>query len=120
VGTDTDRVTFGKQDEDVLLISEVVSTSSARKDYDDCTAKYGRYAIPLSDKTCKHGRTKRTALFIHSEMTRTGGHGRPESQRWDGPGDYKSHGCIKLAPDDIKKLFAVLADGPAPHRLTVV
>ncbi|MFF7488682.1 hypothetical protein ACH4MW_31680 [Streptomyces luteogriseus] len=27
--------------EDVLLISEVVSTSSARKDYDDCTAKYG-------------------------------------------------------------------------------
>ncbi|MGY0058220.1 Uma2 family endonuclease [Streptomyces sp. LZ34] len=33
--------------EDVLLISEVVSTSSARKDYDDCTAKYGRYGIPI-------------------------------------------------------------------------
>jgi hypothetical protein len=33
--------------EDVLLISEVVSTSSARKDYDDCTAKYGRYGIPV-------------------------------------------------------------------------
>ncbi|MEV0846091.1 Uma2 family endonuclease [Streptomyces sp. NPDC049954] len=33
--------------DDVLLISEVVSTSSARKDYDDCTAKYGRYGIPI-------------------------------------------------------------------------
>ncbi|MFD4144298.1 Uma2 family endonuclease [Streptomyces sp. NPDC058572] len=33
--------------EDVLLISEVVSTSSARKDYDDCTAKYGRHGIPI-------------------------------------------------------------------------
>ncbi|MFE0520794.1 Uma2 family endonuclease [Streptomyces sp. NPDC058954] len=33
--------------EDVLLISEVVSTSSARKDYDDCTATYGRYGIPI-------------------------------------------------------------------------
>ncbi|GAQ55242.1 Uma2 family endonuclease [Streptomyces acidiscabies] len=33
--------------EDVLLITEVVSVSSARKDYDDCTAKYGRYGIPV-------------------------------------------------------------------------
>ncbi|MCF3962722.1 Uma2 family endonuclease [Streptomyces fuscigenes] len=33
--------------EDVLLISEVVPASSARKDYDDCTAKYGRYGIPV-------------------------------------------------------------------------
>ncbi|MCA1222749.1 Uma2 family endonuclease [Streptomyces sp. 8L] len=33
--------------EDVLLIAEVVSVSSARKDYDDCTAKYGRYGIPI-------------------------------------------------------------------------
>lgn len=33
--------------EDVLLIAEVVSVSSARKDYDDCTAKYGRYGIPV-------------------------------------------------------------------------
>jgi Uma2 family endonuclease len=29
------------------LISEVVPTSSARKDYDDCTAKHGRYGIPI-------------------------------------------------------------------------
>ncbi|GGN07252.1 Uma2 family endonuclease [Streptomyces fuscichromogenes] len=33
--------------EDVLLLSGVVSTSSARKDYDDCTAKYGRYGVPI-------------------------------------------------------------------------
>ncbi|MFJ3975006.1 Uma2 family endonuclease [Streptomyces sp. NPDC090021] len=33
--------------EDVLLIAEVVSVSSARRDYDDCTAKYGRYGIPV-------------------------------------------------------------------------
>ncbi|GAA2149774.1 hypothetical protein GCM10009760_43310 [Kitasatospora kazusensis] len=33
--------------EDVLLIAEVVPVSSARKDYDDCTAKYGRYGIPV-------------------------------------------------------------------------
>ncbi|MFJ6697011.1 Uma2 family endonuclease [Streptomyces sp. NPDC091272] len=33
--------------EDVLLVAEVVSVSSARKDYDDCTAKYGRYGIPI-------------------------------------------------------------------------
>ncbi|WP_083977546.1 Uma2 family endonuclease [Kitasatospora azatica] len=37
------RFTF----EDVLLIAEVVPVSSARKDYDDCTAKYGRYGIPV-------------------------------------------------------------------------
>ncbi|MFD8309076.1 hypothetical protein ACFV29_43195 [Streptomyces sp. NPDC059690] len=29
------------------MVSEVVSTSSARKDYDDCTAKCGRYGIPI-------------------------------------------------------------------------
>ncbi len=72
------------------------------------------YAIPLSDKTCADGRTRRTALFIHSEMTRSGGQGRTESRRWDGPSDYASQGCIKLAPGDIKRLFTVLADGPAP------
>ena len=33
--------------EDVLLISEVVSTSSVRKDYDECTEKYGRHGIPI-------------------------------------------------------------------------
>ncbi|WP_418955265.1 L,D-transpeptidase family protein [Streptomyces tritici] len=78
------------------------------------------YAIPLSDKKCNDGRTPRTELFIHSEMTRDGGQGRTESRRWDGVGDYKSAGCIKLAPNDIKKLFRNLSRYPAPTRLTVV
>ncbi|MCX4851486.1 L,D-transpeptidase family protein [Streptomyces sp. NBC_00893] len=78
------------------------------------------YAIPLSNKTCKNGRTTRTELFIHSEMTRAGGQGSTESRRWDGVGDYKSAGCIKLAPEDIKKLFRNLGRGAAPKRLVVV
>ncbi|MEU2185173.1 L,D-transpeptidase [Streptomyces thermolilacinus] len=77
------------------------------------------YAIPLSDKTCENGRTPRTELFIHSEMTRDGGRGKPEGQRWDGVNDYKSAGCVKLSPQDIKKLFRVLGQGSAPKRLTV-
>ncbi|MDT9686651.1 L,D-transpeptidase [Streptomyces sp. TRM76323] len=77
------------------------------------------YAIPLSDKTCKDGRTPRTELFIHSEMTRDGGQGQAEGQRWDGVKDYKSAGCVKLSPQDIKKLFGVLGQGSAPKRLTV-
>ncbi|CAL9317109.1 L,D-transpeptidase family protein [Streptomyces sp. SudanB25_2051] len=77
------------------------------------------YAIPLSNKTCENGRTSRTELFIHSEMTRNGGQGKPEGQRWDGVNDYKSFGCIKLSPKDIKKLFGVLGQGSAPTRLTV-
>ncbi|MFG2333966.1 L,D-transpeptidase [Streptomyces sp. NPDC048604] len=78
------------------------------------------YAIPLSNKTCSDGRTTRTELFIHSEMTRSGGQGRKESQRWDGVNDYKSAGCIKLEHNDIKKLFRNLSRYPAPTRLTVV
>ncbi|WP_331749111.1 MULTISPECIES: L,D-transpeptidase [unclassified Streptomyces] len=78
------------------------------------------YVIPLSNKTCKNGRTTRTELFIHSEMTRTGGQGGIESRRWDGVGDYKSAGCIKLAPEDIKKLFRNLGRGAAPKHLVVV
>ncbi|MGW9115787.1 L,D-transpeptidase family protein [Streptomyces sp. NPDC055663] len=78
------------------------------------------YAIPLSNKTCKNGRTTRTELFIHSEMTRTGGQGSTESRRWDGVGDYKSAGCIKLAPEDTKKLFRNLDRGAAPRHLVVV
>ncbi|MDV9197039.1 L,D-transpeptidase [Streptomyces sp. Wh19] len=78
------------------------------------------YAIPLSNKTCKNGRTTRTELFIHSEMTRAGGQGSTESRRWDGVGDYKSAGCIKLAPEDIKKLFRNLGRGAAPKHLVVV
>lgn len=62
-------------------------------------------AFRLSDKKCSAGTTTRTDLFIHSEMTRSGGQNpNVESQRWDGNGDYKSNGCIKLKPADIKSL----------------
>ncbi|MFI9748138.1 Uma2 family endonuclease [Streptomyces sp. NPDC052494] len=44
---DSQRVGKRYSFEDVLLIAEVVFVSSARKDYDDCTAKYGRYGIPV-------------------------------------------------------------------------
>ncbi|MGW7363238.1 hypothetical protein ACWGI8_07385 [Streptomyces sp. NPDC054841] len=60
----------------------------------------------LSDKTCAVGTATRTELFIHSEMTRSGGQGSVESQRWTNrnPNDYLSQGCIKLSPTDIKSL----------------
>ncbi|MFE0349509.1 hypothetical protein [Streptomyces griseoluteus] len=64
-------------------------------------------AFRLSNKKCSRGTTTRTDLFIHSEMTRSGGqNSRVESQRWDGNGDYKSNGCIKLKPADIKSFAA--------------
>jgi hypothetical protein len=54
--------------EDVLLISEVVSTSSVRKDYDDCTAKYGRYGIPIYLVVDPYARE----VVLHTEPTATG------------------------------------------------
>ncbi|QFZ78360.1 L,D-transpeptidase family protein [Streptomyces fagopyri] len=82
------------------------------------------YAIPLSDKACTNG-TKRTQLFIHSEMTRAGGQapavpGKDVRQRWDHDYDYESAGCIKLTPGNIKKLFRNLARFPLPTKLTVI
>ena len=66
--------------EDVLLISEVVSTSSARKDYDDCTAKYGRYGIPIylvvdpyAQEVVLHTRPTGTGyVTTHTHKYRTG------------------------------------------------
>ncbi|MFJ9905831.1 Uma2 family endonuclease [Streptomyces sp. NPDC101152] len=54
--------------EDVLLISEVVSTFSARKDYDDCTAKYGRYGIPVYLVVDPYARE----VVLHTEPTASG------------------------------------------------
>ncbi|WP_416974796.1 Uma2 family endonuclease [Streptomyces sp. 4F14] len=54
--------------EDVLLISEVVSVSSARKDYDDCTAKYGRYGIPVYMVVDPYA----AEVVVHTEPTGTG------------------------------------------------
>jgi hypothetical protein len=61
----------------------------------------------LNDKQCSDG-TPRTALFIHSEMTPAGGQACSrsnyrEDQCWDGISDYKSEGCIKLKPADVKE-----------------
>ncbi|OKH92259.1 L,D-transpeptidase family protein [Streptomyces uncialis] len=65
------------------------------------------YVIKVTDKRCHNG-TKRTELFIHSEMKPNGGQGRIESEKWTdtNPNDYYSNGCIKLNPKNIKALFA--------------
>ncbi|MFF4233600.1 L,D-transpeptidase family protein [Streptomyces sp. NPDC001820] len=64
------------------------------------------YVIKISDKKC-HSGTKRTALFIHSEMKPNGKQGSIESEKWtnSNPNDYYSNGCIKLNPSNIKNLF---------------
>ncbi|WP_441250489.1 Uma2 family endonuclease [Kitasatospora sp. McL0602] len=54
--------------EDVLLIAEVVSISSARKDYDDCTAKYGRYGIPVYVVVDPYA----AEVVVHTQPTGTG------------------------------------------------
>ncbi|MEU5094586.1 Uma2 family endonuclease [Streptomyces sp. NPDC020996] len=54
--------------EDVLLISEVVSTSSARQDYDGCTAKYGRYGIPVYLVVDPYAQE----VVVHTQPTTTG------------------------------------------------
>ncbi|MEV5084017.1 peptidoglycan-binding protein [Streptomyces sp. NPDC056159] len=73
------------------------------------------YAIHLEDKPChtKQGKTGGTRgdLFIHSNMTKNG------ESRWRG--SYKSYGCIKLAPADIKNLFARLSQAHWPKNLTL-
>ncbi|MFC8368200.1 L,D-transpeptidase family protein [Streptomyces sp. NPDC057238] len=80
------------------------------------------YVIKLSDKKCTQGdkRTKRTALFVHSEMKPNGKQGTIESERWDGTRDYYSNGCIKLKPADIKDLFAKAKRYGWPKTLYVV
>ncbi|MET4659649.1 MULTISPECIES: L,D-transpeptidase family protein [Streptomyces] len=77
------------------------------------------YVIKLSDKKCSKG-TKRTELFVHSEMKPNGKQGTIESERWDGTGDYYSNGCVKLKPADIKDLFAKAKRYGWPKTLYVV
>ncbi|WP_330455673.1 peptidoglycan-binding protein [Streptomyces sp. NBC_00820] len=73
------------------------------------------YAIHLADKAChpKRGQkpVRRGDLFIHSNMTPGG------ASRWRG--NYKSYGCVKLAPADIKNLFAHLNQAHWPKNLTL-
>jgi hypothetical protein len=63
------------------------------------------YAVHLQDMKCSKGTLRRTEMFIHSEMNRDGSAGTTERRRWDGAGDYRSNGCVKLHPNDIKKMF---------------
>lgn len=76
----------------------------------------------LSNHKC-HSGTNRTELFIHSEMRpngtqgpRTGG---DSPYRWDGDSDYKSNGCIKLKPSDIRELKGYRSNYPKPTKLYV-
>ncbi|MFF8312542.1 hypothetical protein ACWGQL_18795 [Streptomyces lydicus] len=83
------------------------------------------YAIQVQDKVCRNGRTKRTELFVHSEMRPDGTQGarqpgRDNPYRWDGAHDYFSLGCIKLTPAHIKNLFAKAAHYGWPKTLKVV
>jgi hypothetical protein len=61
----------------------------------------------LSDKRGESG-ALRTALFIHTEETMYNGQYNPtagdDPKCWEGPIDYWSNGCIKLAyPEDIDR-----------------
>ncbi|MFD4610304.1 peptidoglycan-binding protein [Streptomyces sp. NPDC058440] len=88
------------------------------------------YAIQLPNKTCrpkagtKQQPVERTDLFIHSEMTHNGGQGKDNPNRddadvWENANDYKSLGCIKLTPTDIKDLFKRLDQARWPKNLTL-
>ncbi|MCP9946858.1 hypothetical protein LUX12_21905 [Streptomyces somaliensis] len=72
----------------------------------------------LNDTRCKNG-TPRTELFVHSEMRSDGKQGNTEPTRWDGNGDYKSAGCIKLKPSDARELKGYRSHYPKPAKLHV-
>ncbi|MFE3931736.1 L,D-transpeptidase [Streptomyces sp. YIM B13508] len=81
------------------------------------------YAIHLSDKRCNNGTGRwRTQLFIHSEMNRDGSQGSTERRKWTdkNPNDFLSNGCIKMRPEEIKKLFRLLDRIGWPKTLKVV
>jgi hypothetical protein len=78
--------------------------------YDDYhgTLIHGR-AFRLADKRCRNG-TLRQQLFLHTEASAGNGQcpDAPGDQpcRWEYPkiNDYRSSGCIKLAPPDLLAL----------------
>ncbi|GGV97620.1 hypothetical protein GCM10015535_69390 [Streptomyces gelaticus] len=87
------------------------------------------YAIQLENKTCtpKAGQkpVERTDMFIHSEMLADGTQAvdvplkEDDFWRWDADFDYKSNGCIKLKPTDLKDLFSHLDRAGWPKNLTL-
>lgn len=78
------------------------------------------YAVYLQDMKCSKGTLTRTEMLIHSEMNRDGSQGSSEPRRWNGASDYKSNGCVKLNPTDIKKMFRLLDRIGWPTHLRVV
>ena len=71
-------------------------------------------AIYLGQKACANG-TMRTDLFIHTEQG-AGSRQCPDRRgdqvcRWEYPkiNDYRSYGCIKLSPGDLRELYAAWA-----------
>lgn len=102
---------------------------SVRFDHDYDGTKIWGYVFALNNKVCSDGGTTRTELFIHSEMTRSGGQSCPSSgddpQCWEGNGDFRSAGCIKLRPADVKDaasyFLAVNSENTTySHKLQVV
>ncbi|MFC9241438.1 hypothetical protein ACFTZK_34015 [Streptomyces decoyicus] len=82
------------------------------------------HVIHVQDKVCENGRTIRAELFVHSEMWPEGSQasaqpGKDNPYRWDGSGDYRSLGCIKLSPAHIKNLFAKAERYGWPTKLKV-
>jgi hypothetical protein len=67
-------------------------------------------AIYLGAKRCSNG-TMRTDLFIHTEQgansTQCRDRKGDQPCRWEYPriNDYKSRGCIKLSPGDMRELY---------------
>ncbi|MFF0477559.1 L,D-transpeptidase family protein [Streptomyces sp. NPDC004284] len=80
------------------------------------------YAVYLENMPCSKNTLTRKEMFIHSEMNRDGTQGSTEARRWDGVRDYKSYGCVKLSPNDIKKMFRLFdrRDFGWPTHLRVV
>ena len=69
----------------------------------------------LGSRRCTTGRL-RNELFLHSEMTKTGGQGTPGTHSsWDGDSDYQSKGCIKVHPADIGALNALYNRADLSH-----
>ncbi|MFD6415418.1 Uma2 family endonuclease [Streptomyces sp. NPDC060194] len=88
---------------DVLLIAEVVSTSSARKDYDDCTAKYGRYDIPVYLVVDPYA----GEAVVHTEPTGTG-YAATRSHRY-------GSGPLAIRPADGRTFTLDLDELPRPE-----
>jgi hypothetical protein len=55
----------------------------------------------LSNKVDSGGCCLRTEFFINTEETPSNGQGSIESERWDGPSDYLSLGCVKVSYGNI-------------------